>query len=681
MPIPVVCPGCAVKLNAPDAAAGQRLKCPKCKAAITVPESEPEPQFEVVEEEPVPKPKPAAKSKAVVELDNEDEPKPKKKPSKPVVELDDDDEDEPKPKKKAKAVARNEDDDEDEERPRKKKRRDDEDDDEDEKPRKKKKKAAGGDVNLIRNIVGAVVLVILLVVVGFVYWNKFGKKDDDTAPSTNSGDTSVTPPPNNNPPPPSVNTAKVAQVTRALNEWVEASKVFINMVNRVTDAESARRAAQDIEKSADRIQQLTAEVKAIGQLTAAEQAEVERGINPKEMQQVQQSAAPAMNNLLQRLNAAKIPPDIQMALGVALKKYGAANIAFGEAVKQAGGSGPPPSGTPNSGGLAPYTVIRHLAASADGKKFATNGHASGGGPFTPGLRVWDLPSGTPREFRDPNLRPDDPIALSPDGQLVAAYSHFLRGKNEAVITIWNVASGSVVRQAKAPFAGTMPTSLGFTADGKAVVAVSGGAIVTAAVSGTQVDEKRPPAVLSGGEVFVPGLNRVASAIEGDKFGLADLALWDPASGEAATKIPLGAVKNGPREFAVSADGKVAAVCSAVLSDTERSQISLYALPDGKKLGDLPLDEDPKSVRFRKIVLSPDGQFVAAIGVGPQFNAVSVFRVSDMKRIARRTGPESPSGLDFAAAPRFSADGKALYYVQSGNKLARIDTETGQETFP
>jgi hypothetical protein len=196
----------------------------------------------------------------------------------------------------------------------------------------------------------------------------------------------------------------------------------------------------------------------------------------------------------------------------------------------------------------------------------------------------------------------------------------------------------------------------------------------------RVDVIRPPNVLSGREVFVPGLGRVAGAVEGDRSGLVDLALWDPASDAASTKIPLGPVKNGAGEFAVSADGKVAAVCSGA-KPAERSRISLYSLPDGKKLGDLPDDEDTKSTTFRKVVLSPDGQFVAAIGAGPGFNAVSVFRVSDQKRVARRTGPESLSGIDFADAPRFSADGKALYYVPSGNRLARIDIETGKETFP
>lgn len=37
MPIPVVCPKCQTKLNAPDAAAGKKVKCPKCADVLAVP--------------------------------------------------------------------------------------------------------------------------------------------------------------------------------------------------------------------------------------------------------------------------------------------------------------------------------------------------------------------------------------------------------------------------------------------------------------------------------------------------------------------------------------------------------------------------------------------------------------------------------------------------------------------
>jgi DNA-directed RNA polymerase subunit RPC12/RpoP len=145
MSIPVVCTKCSAKLNAPDSAAGKRVKCPKCQTAMLVPEAIPEaPEFEVVDDAP-PAKKPPAKVKAVVEVDD-DEPRPKRRP------------------------------------------RDDDDDDDDDRPRKKKRKAAAGENSMMtRNIIGGVVLVVLLGVVGYVYYDRFaGKKDGDPASSSNS---------------------------------------------------------------------------------------------------------------------------------------------------------------------------------------------------------------------------------------------------------------------------------------------------------------------------------------------------------------------------------------------------------------------------------------------------------------------------------------------------------------
>ncbi|MDY3563562.1 zinc-ribbon domain-containing protein [Gemmata sp. JC673] len=48
MSIPVSCPNCSAKLNAPAAAAGKRVKCPKCQTACSVPPS----AFEVVNDAP-----------------------------------------------------------------------------------------------------------------------------------------------------------------------------------------------------------------------------------------------------------------------------------------------------------------------------------------------------------------------------------------------------------------------------------------------------------------------------------------------------------------------------------------------------------------------------------------------------------------------------------------------------
>ena len=62
MSIAVVCSKCSAKLNAPDGAAGKKVKCPKCQAPIVVPDALPS-QFEVVEDEPAPTKQPGREAR------------------------------------------------------------------------------------------------------------------------------------------------------------------------------------------------------------------------------------------------------------------------------------------------------------------------------------------------------------------------------------------------------------------------------------------------------------------------------------------------------------------------------------------------------------------------------------------------------------------------------------------
>lgn len=84
MSIAVVCPGCDARLNAPDAAAGRTVKCPKCKAPMRVPEpaepaEEPKPVNSMAtggEEDRPRRKRPAA--------DEEEDDRPRKKGKKPA---------------------------------------------------------------------------------------------------------------------------------------------------------------------------------------------------------------------------------------------------------------------------------------------------------------------------------------------------------------------------------------------------------------------------------------------------------------------------------------------------------------------------------------------------------------------------------------------------------------------
>jgi hypothetical protein len=142
MPIAVVCSNCSARLNAPDGAAGKKVKCPKCQSPIVVPDIQPM-QFEVVEDEPAPARRPAGKPTRV----------------KAAVEDDDDD------------------------RPRRKRRSEEEEDDEDDDdlPRKKKRRKGGdeeGGVSMTRNIVMGVVLIILVAVAAYIFYERSQKQKE-----------------------------------------------------------------------------------------------------------------------------------------------------------------------------------------------------------------------------------------------------------------------------------------------------------------------------------------------------------------------------------------------------------------------------------------------------------------------------------------------------------------------
>jgi LSD1 subclass zinc finger protein len=135
MSIAVVCSKCAAKLNAPDGAAGKKVKCPKCQTPLVVPEPLPAAgaAFEVVDDAPS-----------------------ARKPTRVKAMVEDDDDDD---------------------RPRKKKRRVD-DEEEDDRARKRRRKGDEGGVSMMRNIVMGIVLIILIAVAGYIFYERSKEKDE-----------------------------------------------------------------------------------------------------------------------------------------------------------------------------------------------------------------------------------------------------------------------------------------------------------------------------------------------------------------------------------------------------------------------------------------------------------------------------------------------------------------------
>ncbi|HEY1188861.1 MAG TPA: hypothetical protein VGE74_14495 [Gemmata sp.] len=201
MPL-VVCPGCSAKLNAPENAAGKKVRCPKCQTVVPVPA--PVAELEVPELEPLP-----------IEPDPPEPMRPAKAPPQPVRNADDEDGDD-RPRKRRReerdddrpGKRRPDDETEDDDRPRKggksaqksepgrntdarprARRRTDEDDEGDDRPRKKGTPAQKGGAVLVVLLCGGLAAAVLAGGLA-VYWFGFRERaDGEPVVQNGSGET------------------------------------------------------------------------------------------------------------------------------------------------------------------------------------------------------------------------------------------------------------------------------------------------------------------------------------------------------------------------------------------------------------------------------------------------------------------------------------------------------------
>jgi|GEM_PF-1945873 len=148
MSISVVCPQCASHLNAPDIAAGKKVKCPKCHSLVSVPSSTSGPSAGyVLVESPAAAPAVPASGG----------------PSRRLLSEAAEEGDDGVPVRS----------------------------------KQRKQPASDSNVMLIRNIIGGIVLVILLGIAGYIYYTKFfaDRNDEDQASASSSNNNTATPPP------------------------------------------------------------------------------------------------------------------------------------------------------------------------------------------------------------------------------------------------------------------------------------------------------------------------------------------------------------------------------------------------------------------------------------------------------------------------------------------------------
>lgn len=239
MPIPVQCPKCSARLNAPDAAAGKKVKCRNCQAVLVVPKAAESSDFEVVEDDPPKKPQDApavpAKSSAKPARDKDEEEEQEQE------EQEEKEEKGARPRKKAPARAADEDDKDDEDK---------DDKDKDEKPRKKQKQKKKKEQRKSPALlIGVAVLGVLLLAGGAVgIWYATRSPDKPSGGASNNPPNSpnpqpVTPnPPGNNPPgnnPPKNNPPVEQPATVPPADWVVYQPAGAGFKSRIPPGKSS----------------------------------------------------------------------------------------------------------------------------------------------------------------------------------------------------------------------------------------------------------------------------------------------------------------------------------------------------------------------------------------------------------------------------------------------------------
>jgi hypothetical protein len=334
-------------------------------------------------------------------------------------------------------------------------------------------------------------------------------------------------------------------------------------------------------------------------------------------------------------------------------------------------------------GLPEYAQVESFAVSANGKRAAACGtYPLGRGahhennPERTGVgvtvRVWDVEGGSPThavEFSRPQVS-FGAVALSPDGSVLAACT-------DTHLVFWDVETG---RRISAMHKGRVEVRRPeFTSDGAEVVFASDQSVYTVRVQDGAAVVKNPKDMFNAAGVFARGSGRVAEVRFNREILKPELAVWDPSSEEPAGTVRLDGV-GACSQFAVSADGKVVAVCHGAHGPGQRARTTIHTVADGKLIGELPADGHRAFWTYQELALSPDGRFVAGSGSGgwpnQTYRTFDLFRVSDGKLVHRSVAPED--ALNTVHHLGFTGDGKVAFCVFHRSRILWVDTESGQE---
>jgi hypothetical protein len=335
----------------------------------------------------------------------------------------------------------------------------------------------------------------------------------------------------------------------------------------------------------------------------------------------------------------------------------------------------PPTNLPNQ--LPRFRDVHSVALSRDGKLIAVSGFVplSDSRNTESGAWVWDF-RGQPTEFAPPADSQVEPLALSPDGTMLAT-----RPLRTGSIEFRSLKTKQIVKTVAPPINTPPLGTMTFTDDGAAVVLISEDTAVGVRLDGTVTERtnlrsQESERAMDHCMLYVPGLKRIATLRGVDNPSGPELALWDPLTTDPPTTVRLKGVNHFAGSYTVSADGSTVAVCArGGPPEKPICELTFHSAQDGTRTGLLPIKAGPAS-GYPRLVLSPDGQYLA--GVTPAGAYCDLIRVTDGKRLHRAGNPtEMDLGAIGKAGPMFSNNGKWLYFVVK-EELRRVATDSGEE---
>jgi WD40 repeat protein len=227
------------------------------------------------------------------------------------------------------------------------------------------------------------------------------------------------------------------------------------------------------------------------------------------------------------------------------------------------------------------------------------------------IRFWDLKTGKEMARKIDHTGPVASLAVSKDGQLLAA-----GGSNQAGIFLWRFEDGKAIRHWYAHRGGV--AGLAFFPDGKAIA--------------------------SGGQTHQPVTAKGKNPK--DDYGV---AIWDTGTGKARHTFP-GHTKR-VWAIALSADGK--RLASSGMDDETQRSILLWDAVNEKLL----ISVDTPTTIERSLAISPDGKTLA----GSDFRHVAVWDAD--------TANEESNFRGLGTTPI-----EAIAFSHDGQRLASVDRE-------